>query len=150
MPNNKQNFSVREMRNSDIEMVLQLQNQLAFLDWNQKQYIQEIESPSTIAIVAEKENDVVGFALFHLLVDESELLAIAVSPKYQRAGIGSLLFTDGKMKLQNFGADKLFLEVRESNQKARNFYESLNASLVGRRVKYYKDGESAAIYRIDF
>jgi ribosomal-protein-alanine N-acetyltransferase len=54
------------------------------------------------------------------------------------------------MKLQNFGADKLFLEVRESNQKARNFYESLNASLVGRRVKYYKDGESAAIYRIDF
>lgn len=150
MQNSNFLISIRNIKLSDIEAVLELQSVLNFLDWNKEQYLREIESPSTVAYVAEINNKVEGFALFHLLADESELLSIAVSSEFQRNKIGHSLFNAGKIKLQEKGAQCLFLEVRESNEKAINFYQSLGAIFVGTRAKYYKDGESAHLYRIDF
>ena len=85
-----------------------------------------------------------------MLADESELLAIAVAEEFQQTGLGKILFNAGKNELQNRGAEKLFLEVRESNEKAKKFYQNLGAVFIGTRTKYYKNGESAILYRIDF
>ncbi|MBO5949236.1 MAG: ribosomal protein S18-alanine N-acetyltransferase [Fibrobacteraceae bacterium] len=150
MQNNNSEILLRKMELSDVGDVLNLQANLAFLDWSLEQYKKELQASSTLSFVIQKQESVVGFALFHLLADESELLAIAVAEEFQQTGLGKILFNAGKNELQNRGAEKLFLEVRESNEKAKKFYQNLGAVFIGTRTKYYKNGESAILYRIDF
>lgn len=150
MQNNNSEILLRKMELSDIGDVLNLQANLAFLDWSLEQYKKELQADSTISFIIQKQERVIAFALFHLLADESELLAIAVAEEFQQTGLGKILFNAGKNELQNRGAEKLFLEVRESNEKAKKFYQNLGAVFIGTRTKYYKNGESAILYRIDF
>ena len=83
-----------------------------------------------------------GFAVARRLSEgESELLNLAVDPHLRRCGIGSRLI--GELTSRNSGS--LWLEVRESNFGARNFYKRLGFSDAGRRADYYQDSGEAAI-----
>lgn len=144
------NFSCRLMETSDIVSVLLLQEELKFLDWTKEQYIKELQSSSSVALVALNANEFVGFALFLSLGEESELLAIGISEKYQRCGLGKRLFKEGEKYLVSQGAKKLFLEVREHNEKAKEFYKNLGGKVIGTRKHYYKNGEAALLFQIDF
>ncbi|MBR5413109.1 MAG: ribosomal protein S18-alanine N-acetyltransferase [Fibrobacter sp.] len=137
---------IRKMNSADIPAVLRIQGELAFQDWNERQYEQEIKAPYTYAIVYENECGILGYAVFHLLGADSELLSIAVSESAQRSGIGSQLLQAGLIQLDLDKDDCCFLEVRENNIKARRFYENHGFNLFGIRKKYYADGENAALY----
>jgi ribosomal-protein-alanine N-acetyltransferase len=140
---------IRPMNFADIPAVLQIQAELSFQDWNERQYEQEIKAPYTYAIVYEKDGAICGYAVFHLLGADSELLSIAVSESAQRNGIGSKLLQAGLSQLELEKSDCCFLEVRENNLKARRFYENHGFTLFGIRKKYYSDGENAALYRTE-
>lgn len=140
---------IRKMDIVDIPAVLEIQGQLAFQDWNERQYAQEIKAPYTYAIVYEEQGCIEGYAVFHLLGADSELLSIAVCEQAQRKGIGSKLIQAGLSLLDLDKSDCCFLEVRENNIKARTFYEKHGFTLFGIRKKYYADGENAALYRTE-
>jgi ribosomal-protein-alanine N-acetyltransferase len=142
-------MSIRKMNSADIPAVLKIQGELAFQDWNERQYEQEIKAPYTYSVVYETEGNIVGYAVFHLLGADSELLSIAVSESAQRNGIGSKLLLAGLSQLDLDKSDCCFLEVRENNLKARRFYERHGFTLFGIRKKYYADGENAALYRTE-
>lgn len=142
-------MSIRKMNSADIPAVLRIQGELAFQDWNKRQYEQEIKAPYTYAVVYENEGAIEGYAVFHLLGADSELLSIAVSETAQRKGIGTQLLHAGLSQLDLDKSDCCFLEVRENNIKARNFYEKHGFNLFGIRKKYYADGENAALYRTE-
>lgn len=142
-------MSIRKMNSADIPAVLRIQGELAFQDWNERQYEQEIKAPYTYAVVYENEGAIDGYAVFHLLGADSELLSIAVSETAQRKGIGTQLLHAGLSQLDLDKSDCCFLEVRENNIKARNFYEKHGFNLFGIRKKYYADGENAALYRTE-
>ena len=142
-------MSIRKMNSADIPAVLRIQGELAFQDWNEWQYEQEIKAPYTYAVVYENEGAIEGYAVFHLLGADSELLSIAVSETAQRKGIGTQLLHAGLSQLDLDKSDCCFLEVRENNIKARNFYEKHGFNLFGIRKKYYADGENAALYRTE-
>ena len=142
-------MSIRKMNSADIPAVLRIQGELAIQDWNERQYEQEIKAPYTYAVVYENEGAIEGYAVFHLLGADSELLSIAVSETAQRKGIGTQLLHAGLSQLDLDKSDCCFLEVRENNIKARNFYEKHGFNLFGIRKKYYADGENAALYRTE-
>jgi len=90
-----------------------------------------------------------GFALVALAPGEAELIKIAVRPEARRQGLGSALLNAAIEALQKRRIEQLFLEVRASNQAARNLYESLNFQRVGIRKDYYKTPrEDALVYQI--
>jgi len=140
---------IRPMNLEDIPAVLKIQGELSFQDWNERQYEHEIKAPYTYAVVYENEGCIEGYAVFHLLGADSELLSIAVSESAQRKGIGSKLLLAGLSQLDLDKSDCCFLEVRENNQKARRFYEKHGFTLFAIRKKYYADGENAALYRTE-
>ena len=140
---------IRPMNLEDIPAVLKIQGELSFQDWNERQYEHEIKAPYTYAIVYESEGAIVGYAVFHLLGADSELLSIAVSESTQRKGIGSKLLQAGLSQLDLDKSDCCFLEVRENNLKARRFYENHGFTLFAIRKKYYADGENAVLYRTE-
>lgn len=144
---------IRKMELQDIPAILEIQNSLAFQDWNERQFTSEINASYAYGIVYESDNSsdrkILGYAVFHLLGPDSELLSIAVSNNVQRAGIGSALLKSGFDQLNFADGDCCFLEVREGNAKARNFYEKHGFNLYGIRKKYYSDGENAALYKVE-
>ncbi len=141
---------IRKMEIRDIPHVLEIQDALAFQDWNERQMTQEISASYTYATVFENEQaEIQGYAIFHMLGPDSELLSIAVSEGTQRSGVGTQLLLNGFEQLDFEAGDCCFLEVRENNVKARGFYEKHGFNLFGIRKKYYSDGENAALYKAE-
>ena len=81
-------------------------------------------------------NSTIGFSLFRTVVDESELLLIAVLPKRHRCGVGTLLLDDFLDRAREGGIGRVHLEVRDGNP-AIAMYEAAGFSPVGRRRNYY-------------
>jgi len=146
---------VREMTESDLKQVLEIQRELAFQDWNEAQFKAEIKASYALCVVYEEsrpeagtaEGNIIGYAVFHLLGEDSELLSIATKANEQRKGTGTALLMAGTGKLDFGNGDRMFLEVREGNEKARRFYERHGFEPFGNRKNYYADGETAILYR---
>ena len=137
-------MQLRKMTENDLPQVLDLQRELAFQDWNEKQFLSEIKASYAYCVVCEIDGKIQGYAIFHLLGPDSELLSIATRETEQRKGIGSQLLHAGLDQITN--EDQCFLEVRDGNAKARAFYEKHGFKLYNVRKKYYADGEDAALY----
>ncbi|WP_289042644.1 ribosomal protein S18-alanine N-acetyltransferase [uncultured Aliiroseovarius sp.] len=78
-----------------------------------------------------------GFAMGRVVVDEAELLTIAVDPGWQGHGIGRDLLRRFEAEARNRGAVRAFLEVAQDNTAARALYNSAGWSESGRRARYY-------------
>ncbi|MCQ2105331.1 MAG: ribosomal protein S18-alanine N-acetyltransferase [Fibrobacter sp.] len=143
-------MSIRKMEIQDVPAILEIQNALAFQEWNEKQFASEIKASYAYCIVDELgEGNIAGYAIFHLMGSDSELLSIAVDASLQRSGIGEKLLKAGLENLDLAAGDACFLEVKEHNEKARKFYEKHGFKLFGTRKNYYSDGENAALYKLE-
>ncbi|NTS30851.1 ribosomal protein S18-alanine N-acetyltransferase [Phyllobacterium sp. BT25] len=88
-----------------------------------------------------------GFVLARLVLDEAEILTIAVAPAAQRRGLGRALMDAILRHLHNARASMLFLEVDELNGPAVALYRRLGFKQVGKRPGYYEtsSGRSSAL-----
>ena len=81
--------------------------------------------------------DADGFILIRVILDEAEILTLAVRRSVRRRGLGAALTRAGAAAAAALGAERLFLEVAEDNAAARGLYENMGFSSVGRRSGYY-------------
>ncbi len=92
--------------------------------------------------VAVEDQSVAGFLVARRVAEgESELLNLAVEPRFRRRGIARELLR----ALRADNSDTLYLEVRESNETARKFYKSMGFREVSVRPGYYTSPAEAAI-----
>ena len=78
-----------------------------------------------------------GFALTRTIVDEAELMLLAVRPGTRRRGVATALLSDAFAHARREGARSLFAEVRVGNP-AEHFYKIHGLVPVGRRPRYYR------------
>ena len=97
------------------------------------------------AWVAENASGVVGFVVARTVADEMEILNLAVQPEARRQGVGSALLAAAFEHGRRSGAALVFLEVRESNDAARRFYERHGFEAIGRRTRYYRHPDEDAV-----
>lgn len=88
-----------------------------------------------------------GFAVFRCVLDEAELLYIAVRPSDRRQKIAKKLLRHGLNALATRAIQTVFLEVKESNIPAHKLYQRFGFLRFGRREKYYRDGSTALLMR---
>ena len=92
--------------------------------------------------VAERDKLVLGFLVVRVVAErEWEILNLAVAPGVRRQGIGRQLLSDSLER----HAGECFLEVRESNETARRFYERLGFKTATERLQYYSNPPETAI-----
>ncbi len=101
------------------------------------------------------QRSLAGFVLSRRVLDEAEILTIAVAPKYRRRGIANALLSAHLAALAAAGAKKaLFLEVEAGNDAALALYAHFGFYPVGDRKAYYRKGEAPAaaaiVMRRDF
>lgn len=88
---------------------------------------------------------VVGYIIFSIVVDESELLTMAVDDSHRRKGTARGLIDSMFDFGQKAGVKNFYLEVRPSNEAAIKLYSSSGFNKVGMRKGYYKDNNEDAI-----
>ena len=98
-----------------------------------------------LALVADDGDGVVGYILAHWDGEESEILNLAVHPEQRRRGIARRLVEEAVVRLTAEGVRMVFLEVRESNEGARAFYDGLGFRQMGRHPGYYHRPREAAL-----
>jgi ribosomal-protein-alanine N-acetyltransferase len=101
-------------------------------------------SPPWPASCFRRAADLDGFVISRRVLDEAEILTIAVSARAQGGGLGRALLHDHMGRLAAFGVRRLFLEVDEGNAPARALYEGSGFEEVGRRNAYYRKADGSA------
>ena len=130
-------FRVRPARDDDLAAISRIQViSLPASQWDPHSYL-EYDT-----WVAEAAGAVAGFvAIRQTGPDEHEILNLAVDLSFRRQGVASTLLRRTMAAYRG----EVFLEVRESNHAARNLYQKLGFSEVGRRPEYYDHPIEAAI-----
>ena len=89
-----------------------------------------------------------GYVGSQTVLDEADLMNVAVHPAYRRKGIAQALLNELERRLEENGVVTVALEVRASNDSAIRLYEKLGYSLAGIRKNYYfKPKEDALILK---
>lgn len=135
--------AVRPMQAADLDAVLALAAALKEAPhWPRPAYEAALDPAAAVrrvALVAEAQGALLGFAIASLLPPEAELESIAVSAAAQRRGVGRLLLSDLWSKIAQSGVHALRLEVRAGNRRAIAFYQATGWVECGRRPRYYAD-----------
>lgn len=90
-----------------------------------------------------RPDQILGFCLCRLIIDEAEIITIAVHPHFRRQGIGTLLIDSTLRHLHHERAIKLFLEVEETNLSALNLYQRFAFQKISKRLAYYQTKNSS-------
>jgi [ribosomal protein S18]-alanine N-acetyltransferase len=116
--------------------------------WTRRQLGDTLLLPGTRLLLADPSGGepadgapTVGFALTRQVLDEEELLLLAVHPEWRRRRIGARLLARVIAGAQTRGVTRLFLEMRDGNP-ALALYADTGFTQSGRRSNYYRRGST--------
>lgn len=134
------------MTPADLEAVADLTRRADPFGWTLRNFSDAHASGNTLTVLT-VDGVTTGIAAVMHVLDESELLEIAVQPAMQGRGYGKALLAQVIALARRNGAVRMFLEVRESNARARKMYTSFGFEETGRRKNYYptENGREDAI-----
>ena len=112
--------------------------------WSEEALRETVELPGVAAFVSERGGAISGIVVGRRVLDEAEILNLAVAQGMRRQGEGRALVQRLLNRLAEFQVSRVFLEVRESNAGAIAFYRELGFRAVGTRGDYYQDPKEAA------
>lgn len=145
-------LEVRAMMPADLEAVAALARRADPFGWSLRNF-QDALAAGYIMTVIEAEARIVGYFALMVVVDEAELLEIAVDPDFQGRGCGKTLLKAAVAAARAQACRCVHLEVRVSNERALKMYVSAGFCETGLRKNYYptQNGrEHAVLMRLDF
>ncbi|HEL2027681.1 TPA: ribosomal protein S18-alanine N-acetyltransferase [Streptococcus suis] len=108
--------------------------------WTLEQIASSMTSQDEDYYLAYEGQELVGFLAVQTVLDEMEILQIAVRADFQRVGIASQLMA----AVMDWDGD-IFLEVRESNSAAQALYTRQHFTKIGKRKDYYRNPVEDAV-----
>ncbi|RZM11959.1 MAG: GNAT family N-acetyltransferase [Sphingomonas sp.] len=105
--------------------------------WTRSQCLGVLAMPGVQLLIAYDADLPAGFALTRTIMDEAELLLLAVAPSCRRRGVGGALLRAVIADARAAGVTKLHLEVRAGND-AVALYTSAGFARIGERRGYYR------------
>lgn len=110
--------------------------------WSGAQLIGALTIPDTWVQVAGGAEGMSGFTLVRRILDEAELMLVAVAPERRAMGLGRQLLESAAAQARIRGARSMFLEVRDGNNAAHALYQAFGFAEIGRRREYYGGPEN--------
>jgi ribosomal-protein-alanine N-acetyltransferase len=153
-------LTLRQPLIDDLTQVNDIEINCFPIPWNKEIFIRIIrckgryqvdEDDFILMVVLARQSFVVGYAIWEesLYEEHGHILNLAVREDNRCKGNGSLLLNHALKCMRDAGMKTCELEVRESNQNARNLYSKAGMMAVDRVEEYY-DVEDAIIYAIEF
>lgn len=140
-------MTVRPIGEDDAPAIAEVERAAAYHPWRLAQVRATLALPTTRAWGLEVAGQLVGHLITTEVIDEAEVLTIAVAPLHRRQGHAVSLLTHAEGEWRARGITTAWLEVRVSNEAARALYVKQGWVDVGVRPRYYADGTDAAQMR---
>ncbi len=125
------------MEKEHLSGVLKVEESCFTHPWSKESFESELSKSESFKFVALENDEVVGFAILEIVLDEGNLLDIAVDVNHRRKGVARALFE----KMLEIAKEKdlsfITLEVRSSSAPAIALYEAMGFEKVGVRKNYY-------------
>ena len=121
----------------DVGEVLAIEETVFPYPWSRGNFLDSLVSGYDCWVLRDGANDLTGYMLLMMILDEAHLLNIAVRQDRQGQGAGRLLMDQAVMIARNKAAVRLLLEVRPSNVRAIEIYQRYGYSQIGQRKNYY-------------
>lgn len=170
-PTHKQTITIREMTLDDIDAVAAIDQQSFSTPWPARTYRYEVNNKRSCMIVLEaqgvqisqadsqngfgklltrltgngrEQSQLAGYSGFWHIADEAHISTIAIHPDWRGKKLGELLLWGMIREGIRLGAEKVTLEVRVSNEVAKNLYYKYGFVIIGKRKGYYRDNREDA------
>ena len=138
-------IEIVRMNESHVSAVAELERQNFSDPWPDIAVRGELTNKLALWLVALEDGEVVGYVGSQTVLQEADMMNIAVADTHRRRGIAKMLVEE---LIRQLDAYQLTLEVRASNAPAISLYEALGFRQVGLRKNYYrKPKEDALILR---
>lgn len=145
------------IRASHIADLISIGEETNLSQWTASNYLEELKNPRAIMRrLAGDDNSTLGFVVGRLVTGnevetrpDAEIYNIAVRLDQQGQGYGQQLFEVFAKTCRETLVTSIWLEVRESNQKAIRFYEKNGFMRVQTRSSFYENPrENALLMRL--
>ena len=113
--------------------------------WSEKSIASELNNALSLWIVAVEDEKVLGYVGSQTVMGETDMMNVAVHPDYRKHGIATGLITELIGALKKRESHCLTLEVRASNEPAKNLYKMLDFEEIGIRKNYYRNPREDAL-----
>ena len=130
-------YTIQPMEAGHVSQVAALEKLCFSTPWSERSVAGELENPLSLWLVAADGSRVLGYVGSQSVMDEADLMNLAVLPEFRRQGIAEALLGSLHRLLVAQGVRQVSLEVRASNEAARSLYGALGYQQVGRRPNYY-------------
>ncbi len=130
----------RAMTVRDVAGVMDIEARAYSFPWSRGNFIDSLAAgygAEVLHVMDAGQVTLAGYFVAMPGVDELHLLNITVSPDWQGLGLGWGLLQSVELMGRQRGLSQLFLEVRESNHRARALYRRYGFAEVGLRRGYY-------------
>jgi ribosomal-protein-alanine N-acetyltransferase len=136
----------RLMKVEDIPRVMEVELQSFTTPWTAEAFYNEIvHNHFSYYVVAVSGSTIVGYCGVWVIIDEAHITNVAVHPNHRGKKIGEHLLKQIMSLSVMYGATKMTLEVRVSNQVAQKLYQKFGFEAHGVRKGYYTDNQEDAI-----
>ena len=133
------------MEESDLEVVMYLENTCFIAPWGLKELTYEInDNPvSSLWVIESSMHGVAGFVDYWITFDSATVCQICVNPVFRKKGLGSQLMSEMIKDCRANKVRNITLEVREHNTSAIHLYEKFGFKKVLLKEHYYTNGDNA-------
>ena len=125
---------IRAMQAADLARVVTIESAVQSHPWRMTQFQEALANYACSVI--EHAGQVQGFCILQPVLDEANLLLMAIDPAVQGQGLGYALLDAALQQLPN-NPIQVFLEVRLSNIAAIKLYEKAGFHQIDLRKRYY-------------
>lgn len=135
---------IRWMIRRDMPAVLAIEEQSFEFAWSEDDFIRCLRQRNCIGMVAEQDDQVVGFMIYELHKNRLHVLNFAVAQHMRRQGIGRAMVGKLLSKLSHERRNRIMLEVRETNLDAQLFFKQIGFRAVSVLRDFYDDSDEDA------
>jgi ribosomal-protein-alanine N-acetyltransferase len=130
---------VQPARLVDVPAIVEIERAVFSDPWSAQSFREALGHPAVhFSCACDDGGDVLGYVVAWFVADEGEIANLAVSRPAWGAGVGRALLDAALSEAASRGVGAVFLEVRESNERAQRLYASRGFEQVGRRRGYYR------------
>ena len=143
-------MTIRQVREDDVKDLMRLEDGSIEHPWCEEDLIKLATDPDKAAFAAEEDGALTGYIGFSFLLDEAEIGNLVVDKDHRRKGTGEELISRTKEYLKDKGIAKVYLEVAEDNEPAKNLYLKSGFVSFNIRKDYYGRGRNALLMVCEF
>jgi ribosomal-protein-alanine N-acetyltransferase len=132
-------LSIRLATVADVPAILEIERAVFTDPWSPRSFRDALSNPSVFCACARSDGgSLAGYVVAWFVADEGEIANLAVAPDAWGSGIGRALLDASLREAAARKLNAVYLEVRDSNARARHLYGSRGFVEIGRRRSYYR------------